>query len=89
MRSLLLVSTFAAVALTGCAGYGDTQYTKADCKVYPITTYSATGTRPSRVDSLAQKDAEMQLATTGYRRERLAQQGLVNNNVEEALRDCY
>ncbi len=89
MRSLLLVSTFAAVALTGCAGYGDTQYTKADCKVYPITTYSATGTRPSRVDSLAQKDAEMQLATTDFRRRELAQRGIVGNPVEQTLRDCY
>ncbi len=89
MKSLTVVSTLAALALAGCAGYGDAQYAKADCKVVPITTLSATGVRPSRVDSLAQKDAEMQLATTGYRRERLAQQGLVNNNVEEALRDCY
>jgi len=89
MKSLTVVSTLAAIALAGCAGYGDAQYAKAECKVVPITTLSATGVRSSRVDSLAQKDAEMQLGSTQYRRDQLVQRGLVNNNVEEALRDCY
>jgi hypothetical protein len=87
MRSLLALSLLALVA--GCASYGDDQYAKAECKVAPITTYSATGVRPSRVDSLAQRDAEMQLGTTQYRRDQLVRNGLVNNNVEQALRDCY
>ena len=86
MKSLLAI---AVLALAGCATYGENQYAKADCKVAPITTQSATGVRPSRVDSLAQRDAEMQLATTGYYRRELAQKGLVNNNTAEALRDCY
>jgi len=30
----------------------------------------------------------MQLASTDYRRQQLARQGQVNNNVEDALRDC-
>ena len=87
MKSLLFVASVALLA--GCASYGDNQYAKADCKVAPITTQSATGVRPSRVDSLAQRDAEMQLATTDFRRRELARNGLVNNNVEQALRDCY
>ena len=87
MKSLLAISMLALVA--GCASYGDQQYAKADCKVAPITTQSATGVRPSRVDSLAQRDAEMQLATTDFRRRELASKGLANNTVEQALRDCY
>ena len=86
MKSLLAISL---LALAGCATYDNNQYAQADCKVAPITTQSATGVRPSRVDSLSQRDAEMQLATTGYYRRELAQKGLVNNTVEQALRDCY
>ena len=86
MKSLLAI---AVLALAGCATYDNDQYAKADCKVAPITTQSATGVRPSRVDSLAQRDAEMQLATTDYYRRNLAQKGLVNNNTADALRDCY
>ncbi len=88
MRTLIAVSGLALV-LAGCAGTGDYQYAKADCKVTPITTDSVTGNRPSRVDSLAQRDAEMQLASTQFRRQQLAQRGLPNNTVEQALRDCY
>ena len=61
----------------------------ADCKVAPITTASAAGGRPRRVDPLDQRWAEMQLATSDYRMRRLQQPlGAVNNNVEDALRDC-
>ena len=87
MKSLLFVASVALLA--GCASYDDNRYAKADCKVAPITTQSVTGVRPSRVDSLAQRDAEMQLATSEFRRRELASKGLVNNNVEQALRDCY
>ena len=89
MKTLLVVSGVAALVLAGCATTGEDQYAKQDCKVYPITTYSATGNRPSRVDSLAQKDAEMQLATTEFRRRELAQRGIVGNPIEQSLRDCY
>ena len=88
MKTLFALSGLALV-LAGCATAGDDQYAKADCKVYPITTYSATGNRPSRVDELAQKDAEMQLATSEFRRRELAQRGIVNNPIEQSLRDCY
>ena len=61
----------------------------ADCKVAPITTASAAGARPRRVDPLDQRWAEMQLASSDYRMRRLQQPlGAVNNNVEDALRDC-
>ena len=62
---------------------------RADCKVAPITTASAAGGRPRQVDRLDQRWAEMQLASSDYRMRRLQQPlGAVNNNVEEALRDC-
>ena len=87
MRVFLIVSAAAALAAAGCATQGDT-YAKADCKVAPITTASATGkARP--VDSLERRAAEMDLATSQYRRDQLARNGYVGNNVEEALRDCY
>ena len=41
MKSLIPVSTLAAIALAGCAGYGDAQYAKAECKVVPMTTVGA------------------------------------------------
>jgi hypothetical protein len=89
MKILLVASGLAALVLAGCATTGEDQYAKQDCKVYPITTYSATGNRPSRVDALAQKDAEMQLANTEFRRRELQRQGLAGNTIEQALRDCY
>ena len=62
---------------------------RSECKVAPITTASAAGARPRRVDPLDQRWAEMQLASSDYRMHRLQQPlGAVNNNIEEALRDC-
>jgi uncharacterized lipoprotein YajG len=87
MKSLFIVVSVAALA--GCASYGDEQYAKAECKVVPMTTASATGVRTSRVDSLASKDAQLQASTSEYRRREYAARGMVNNNIEEALRDCY
>jgi hypothetical protein len=40
------------------------------------------------VSPLEQRYAEMQLASTDYRLRQLAERGLVNNTVEEALRNC-
>ena len=88
MKTLFAVSSLALI-LAGCATAGDDQYAKADCKVYPITTASAAGNRPSRVDELARRDAEMQLANSDFRRRELARQGLAGNTTEEALRNCY
>jgi hypothetical protein len=89
MKKLLIVSALAALAVAGCATQGDNQYAKADCKVAPITTASATGGRTRPVDSLRQREAEMQLATSDYRRSQLNRNGMVNNNVEEVLHNCY
>ena len=72
----------------GCAGTGETQVAQADCKVYPVTTASAAGGRKPSVNSLEQRHAEMQLATSDYRFRNLRQNGYNMNNVEDALRDC-
>ena len=80
-----------ALSATACAQLqpDETPVAAADCKVVPITTASAAGARPRRVDPLDQRWAEMQLASSDYRMRRLQQPlGAVNNNVEEALRDC-
>src|SRR4051812_8314213 len=61
---------------------------RADCRIAPITTASATGARPRRVDPMDQRYAEMQLATSDYRMKRLQQPLGAMNNVEDALRDC-
>jgi hypothetical protein len=90
MRNLLIISALASLAIAGCATQGDAQYAKADCKVAQITTASATGVRsPPPVDSLRQREAEMQLSASDYRRSQLARNGMANNNVEDLLRDCY
>ena len=87
MRYLILVALSAAA----CAQLqpDETAVAKAECQVAPITTASAAGGRPRRVDPLDQRWAEMQLASSDYRMRRLQQPlGAVNNNVEDALRDC-
>jgi uncharacterized lipoprotein YajG len=85
------MKTFPALAVlllaaAGCAAQPE-QLAQADCKVAPITTASVGG-RAKPVSSLEQRDAEMQLASSQYRMHQLRERGLVNNNVEEALRDC-
>ena len=77
-----------ASALAGCASSGDTRVASADCKVYPITTASAAGRAPKNVSPIEQRWAEMQLAGTEYRQRQLQERGLIDNNVEQALRDC-
>jgi hypothetical protein len=85
MKNLLAVSALAVLA-AGCATPGE-QVATADCKVAPIITSSYTG-KPKAVSPIEQRYAEMQLAHTDYRMRQLAQHGRVNNNVEDALRDC-
>lgn len=85
MKRLLAVSTLALLA-AGCATQGD-QVAKADCKVVPITTASVGG-KAKPVSSIEQRYAEMQLGSTEYRKRQLAERGLANNNIEDALRDC-
>jgi len=76
-----------ALAAAGCATSGDTQLAAADCKVVPITTASAAG-RARNVSPIERRAAEMDLANTEYRRRQLQERGLIDNTVEEALRDC-
>jgi hypothetical protein len=84
----LLLATAAVLALAGCATEGDQRVAQADCKVYPVTTTSATGVRKPNVSPLEQRHAEMQLANSEYRMRNLREHGYENNNVEDALRDC-
>jgi len=86
MKVLLALSALALAA--GCATDGNTQYAKADCKIVPITTASVAGGKTRPASSLEQRQAEMALATSEYRRTQLAQRGRFGNNVEEALYDC-
>jgi hypothetical protein len=75
-----------AVLAAGCATQGE-QVAQADCKIAPITTASATG-RAKPVSPLEQRYAQMQLASSDFRMRQLAERGLMNNNVEDALREC-
>ena len=86
MRTIPILLLLAA---GGCAQLnGETPVAAADCRVAPVTTASATGVRPRQVDSLDQRYAEMQLATSDYRMRRLQQPLGAMSNVEDALRDC-
>jgi hypothetical protein len=87
MKTLFALPVLAGLALAGCATEGNTQLAQADCKVYPITTASATGNKPE-VDSIRQRAAEADLATSSYRFRNLQRTGPVNNNVEDLLRNC-
>jgi len=85
LLAVAVVSLFAA----GCATTDEpTRLAQAECKVAPITTESATGVRSRNPSSIEQRHAEMQLATSQYRMQNLRTQGMVFNNVEDALRDC-
>ena len=82
------LSALFGIALAGCASSGDTRVASADCKVYPITTASAAGRAPKNVSPIEQRWAEMQLANSEYRQRQLQERGMIDNNVEQALRDC-
>jgi hypothetical protein len=82
-----LLSLIPLAALAAACATSPDQVAQADCKVAPITTTSITG-RAKPVSSIEQRDAEMQLASTGFRQRQLRERGLVPNTVEDALRDC-
>ena len=88
--TLATIFALAALGLAGCATTdgGNDRYAKADCKVYPITTESSTGVRAPKSDSIEQRAAEADLASSGYRFRNLQRNGMAYNNVEELLRDC-
>jgi hypothetical protein len=79
-----------SLVLAGCATQGDANVAQAECKVAPITTASLSpyGGKAKPVSPLEQRYAEMQLASTQYRRDNLARNGLAPNLVEDALRSC-
>jgi hypothetical protein len=89
MKTLFALSAVALMA-AACATEPE-HYAQADCKVAPITTRSVTGVdgHLGTYNSLDQRYAEMQLGTSEYRRQLYAKQGLSNNNVEDALKNCY
>ena len=87
MKGIAVLSIL-ALAAAGCATQGDTRVAQADCKVVPITTASAAGRAPKRLAPIEQRYAEMQLANSEYRRRQLQERGLIDNNIEQALRDC-
>ena len=84
MKAFLALSGL--VLLAACATSGE-QLAAVECKVYPITTASVAGRKPN-VDSLDQRQAEMQLAASDYRMRNLRRNGYNMNIVEDALRDC-
>ena len=88
MTKLLVFSALAAFGIAGCATE-DTRIAKADCKIAPITTASVASDKAKSVDPIRQRMAEMDLSTSNYRVRQLSRNGMANNNVEDALRDCY
>lgn len=90
MKALFALSAVALLA-AGCATTENVQLAQKDCKVQPaLTANVGKGNNKAKpVDSLRQREAEMDLASTGYRQQQLQRHGPANNTVEEALRDCY
>ena len=86
MKTVLALCATAALA-AGCASSPE-QVAAVDCKVHPIVTSNVVGNRKPQTDSLDQRYAEMQLATSDYRFRNLRQNGYNMNNVDDSLRDC-
>ena len=86
MKTILALSAAAAL-VAGCATSPE-QVAAVECKVHPIVTSNVVGNRKPQTDSLDQRYAEMQLATSDYRFRNLRQNGYNMNNVEDSLRDC-
>jgi PBP1b-binding outer membrane lipoprotein LpoB len=89
MKALVTLSA-AALLAAGCATTENVQVAQKNCKVQPVQTATyANPSKAKKVDSLRQREAEFDLARTDYRFQQLARNGVFNNTVEEALRDCY
>jgi hypothetical protein len=86
MKVLQLLACSAIVGLAGCATAPE-QYAQNDCKIVPMKPGYISGTYKAPDDKLAQRQAEMDLASTPYRMRLLNRPGF--NNIEDALRDCY
>jgi hypothetical protein len=86
MNRLFALAPVALVALAGCVTTDDNaQYAQRECKIAPLEP-GIVG-RPKPANTLARRQAEMDLATSSYRMRNLQRPGY--NLVEEALRDCY
>ncbi len=86
MKALLALAG-AALLAAGCATDSAVRVARSECKVAPVTTYSASGrTRP--ISDIERRAAEMDLARSQYRFDNLARNGMDPNLVEDALRDC-
>jgi hypothetical protein len=89
MKTILILAG-AGLLAAACATTENAQYAQADCKIAPITTRNvAGGDHLGTYNNLDQRYAEMQLGTSEYRRQLYAKQGMSNNNVEDALKNCY
>ncbi len=90
MKALLALSA-AALLAAGCATTENVQVAeKKECKI--ALAHTSTVANPYKAkpqDSLRQREAEMNLATSQYRFAQLQRNGVFNNLNEEALRDCY
>lgn len=86
MKALLALAG-AALLAAGCATDPAVQIAKSECKVSPVTTWSASG-RARTVSDIERRAAEMDLARSQYRFDNLARNGMDPNLVEDALRDC-
>ena len=89
MTKPILIAILARAA--GCAGTpADTRVAAVEpgCKVAPVTQKGSVGRTPTRLDPIEQRFAELQLANSSVRREAYAERGMLNNNVEQILRDC-
>jgi len=87
MKTLFAV-TFAALASSGCAS-SPQHMAQAECKIAPARTGIAIHSpRAKPVDPLDAAYARAALANSGYRHSQLAQNGGMDNTIEEALREC-
>lgn len=87
MKTLFAV-TFAALAAAGCAS-GPQHLAQAECKIAPARSGIAIqSSRAKPADPLDAAYARAALANSGYRHSQLAQNGGMDNTIEQALRDC-
>jgi hypothetical protein len=90
MKALYAIVPAALLGLAGCATTENEQYAQKECKVVELKPGHISGTSPKPApDSLAQRTAEMDLASSPYRIRSLNRNPGINNNLEDALRDCY
>jgi outer membrane murein-binding lipoprotein Lpp len=89
MSKFLVSAALASLFLAGCASVPENdKVASADCKVQPLQPATTTYGRKREVSSLEQREAENQLASSGYRMRLLRGPFGQMGTVEDALRDC-